>query len=176
MPTSRFLSSIIHEAISVRPQGIARRSNGYYWNWMSNRYYWVCNWGYKLVWYGIICLYMYHATPYWHWHPTLKANPLYWYASTCTFSFSFCCPINFILLKRRLSSVHLYYFQGSIYKCTIMTLLRRRMRFKMTENSLRFATRRFHTLPASKNSVSFTIVCTQYPSLHTCWNPRLGGV
>ena len=56
MPTT-FLSSITHKVIVVRPEGVARRSNGYYW---------VCNWRYKFGRYGIICLY--HAIPYWHWH------------------------------------------------------------------------------------------------------------
>ena len=47
MPTT-FLSSIIHKVISVRPEAVARRSNGYYW---------VCNGRFKLGRYGIICLY-----------------------------------------------------------------------------------------------------------------------
>ena len=132
MPT-RFLSSIIHKVISVRPEGIA---------WKSNGYYWVCNWRYKLGRYGIICLY--HATV----HLTVIDiyNLQHWKLihcidmSMCKFSFCFCRPVNYISLKRRclLTSKHnsfvLFLRYCSIYIRTI-TIVLRRVRVKTTKNN-----------------------------------------
>ena len=103
MPT-RFLLSIKHELISVRPEGVARR---------SNKHYWACHWPYKLGRYGIICLC--HATPHWHWRLeslTLNFNPLYWFASTC---------VLFLLLSSRQ-----FYFTGKVLltcKCSSFVLV-----------------------------------------------------